>query len=225
MNKTHVDVLELEKQLQCPEGEEGIEVAKIMNETNFSMTLCSIKKLGINSGDFILEIGHGNCGHLDKIFEYGGRNVSYFGIEVSKTMKNEAEKSNRLRIINQSASFYIYDGKKIPFAEDSFDKVMTVNTIYFWGNPIDFLIEIGRVVREGGALAITFVEEQSMKKLPFVRERFRLYSKTKLRLLISKTDWQLVDFTDKYEKVKSKTGELVERHFMVAKLINQKQKL
>ncbi|MCT4581280.1 MAG: class I SAM-dependent methyltransferase [Flavobacteriales bacterium] len=222
---TSINILELEKQLSCPSGESGVAVSKVMNETNFNMSLDSIKQLELGHDDFILEIGHGNCGHLPKVFELGGNNISYFGIEISETMKLEAEKLNRISRANQRASFYLYDGNRIPFSEDSFDKVMTVNTIYFWKKPIDFLLEIGRVVRPNGIFALTFVEEQSMKSLPFVRERFNLFSKSKLRLLISKTEWKLITFVDQYERVKSKTGEWVDRHFIVAKLSNQKKEL
>ncbi len=218
----YTDLLELERQLSCPTGEEGMVVAKIMNETNFNMSYSSIKHLSLTGDDFLLEIGHGNCGHLDKVFDFGGNDISYFGIEISETMKLEAEQMNQLRRINQSASFYVYDGRKIPFSADSFDKVMTVNTIYFWKNPKRFLLEISRVLKKDGRLVITFVEEQSMKNLPFVRERFNLFSKSKIRELISNTNWRLIEFIDQYEKVKSKTGELVERHFIITKLSNQK---
>ena len=50
------------------------------------MTIDSIKSLKLLKSDVLLEIGHGNCGHLEKIYsETNG--VKYFGLEISETMK------------------------------------------------------------------------------------------------------------------------------------------
>lgn len=217
MELTKKDLEGLEKQLSCPEGKEGIAVSKIMNETNISMTISSLTNLKLAEKDYVLELGHGNCGHLNHVFDYA-QDISYFGLEISETMKNEAEKINRTKVLNKKASFYLYDGVSIPFSDHSFDKVVTVNTIYFWSHPKEFIKEIARVLKVNGVFVITFVEQDFMQTLPFVNNRFTLYNKSKILELILDTDLFLVEFIDKVENVKSKTGEMVNRHFVIVKL-------
>ena len=64
MKLTQDELKGIEKQLSNPEREFGIEIAKNMNESNIQMTIDSIKSLKLFKSDVLLEIGHGNCGHL-----------------------------------------------------------------------------------------------------------------------------------------------------------------
>jgi hypothetical protein len=57
----------LAQNLANPQGEKGIEIGEMMNATNIGMTLESIRTLSIEDDEQILEIGHGNAGHL-KVF-------------------------------------------------------------------------------------------------------------------------------------------------------------
>ena len=94
-----------------------------------------------------------------------------------------------------------------------FDKVFTVNTIYFWQEPEKLLSEIYRVLQPKGILCITFAEESFMKQLPFTQFEFELYSTEKVEKLIEKTSFKIINKETLTEKVKSKTGELVDRDF------------
>ena len=66
----------LAQQLSNPKGEIGEEVAKMMNETNISMTKESIKALYLADHDNVLELGHGNAGHLAYLLDFG-ENIHY----------------------------------------------------------------------------------------------------------------------------------------------------
>ena len=43
----------------------------------------------------------------------------------------------------------------LPFADSSFDKIMTIHTFYFWPEPVWVLQELSRVLKPGGRLIIT----------------------------------------------------------------------
>lgn len=199
-------------QLKHPKGEKGIEMANMMNETNINMTRHSIQNLHIASGNTILELGHGNAGHLEFIFEQA-ENLKYYGLEMSELMFQEARQINRNYVSQKQAFFSIYDGNTIPFQEASFDKIFTVNTLYFWQEPEKLLLEIYRVLKPKGILCITFAEESFMKQLPFTQFEFELYSTEKANKLIEKTPFKIINAPTQTEKVKSKTGELVDRAF------------
>ncbi|MEW7279316.1 class I SAM-dependent methyltransferase [Aquimarina sp. 2201CG1-2-11] len=217
MNFTTEELLEIEKQLSYPEGESGLKMAENMNESNIQMTISAIDSLHIADGNVLLEIGHGNCGHLDKIFDIS-KNIQYTGLEISSTMKNEAERRNRELIKEYDINFLLYDGIQLPFSNDSIDKIFTVNTLYFWKNPTHFLNEIYRVLRIGGQLVLTFAQKEFMKKLPFVKDKFCLYNNKDIINLTNTTNFQITEFIDKKDIVKSKSGDVVEREYTVVKM-------
>lgn len=199
-------------QLKHPTGEKGIEMANMMNETNINMTRHSFQNLHIESGNNILELGHGNAGHVEFIFEQA-ENIKYYGLEMSELMFQEARRINRNFVSQKQAFFSIYDGNIIPFEDAFFHKIFTVNTIYFWQEPEKLLSEISRVLKEKGIFSLTFAEESFMKQLPFTQYEFELYSTEKLEKLIEKTSFKIINKETLTEKVKSKTGELVDRAF------------
>lgn len=199
-------------QLKHPTGEKGIEMANMMHETNINMTCHSIQNLNIKAGDSVLELGHGNAGHLELIFEQAQK-LKYYGLEMSELMFQEARQTNRNLVSQKQAFFSLYEGKAIPFQDSFFDKIFTVNTIYFWQEPEKFLGEIYRVLKADGNFCLTFAEESFMKQLPFTAYEFTLYSTEKVKQLIEKTAFKIVYTETLTEKVKSKTGELMDRAF------------
>jgi len=201
----------LAKNLANPEGETGREVAKMMNETNISMTKESIKALHLNDNERILELGHGNAGHLSYLLDFA-ENIQYVGLEISQTMKSEAENINS-KYLSQ-ANFQLYDGNKIPFENESFDKIMTVNTIYFWGNPVEFFNEIYRVLKKDGSFVLTFAKKDFMKNLPFTAD-FKLYNYEDVEELVTQTNFKRMIRSDKEEWITGKTGTFVKREYKV----------
>jgi ubiquinone/menaquinone biosynthesis C-methylase UbiE len=199
-------------QLKHPSGEKGIEMANMMNETNINMTRHSIQNLNISRENKILELGHGNAGHVEFLFEQA-ENLKYYGLEMSELMFQEARQINRNFVSQKQAFFSLYDGNKIPFEDESFDKIFTVNTIYFWQEPEKLLLEIYRVLQPNGNFCLTFAQEDFMKQLPFTQFEFELYSTEKAQQLIEKTPFKIVYTETQTEKVKSKTGEMADRDY------------
>ncbi len=132
---------------------------------------------------------------------------------MSELMFQEARQINRNFVSQKQAFFSLYDGNTIPFEDELFDKIFTVNTIYFWQKPEELLSEIYRVLKPNGNFCLTFAEEDFMKKLTFTQFEFELYSTEKAQELIKKSDFKIVHTETQTEKVKSKTGELVDRAF------------
>jgi ubiquinone/menaquinone biosynthesis C-methylase UbiE len=199
-------------QLKHPTGEKGIEMGNMMNETNINMTRHSIQNLNISKENKILELGHGNAGHVEFLFEQA-ENLKYYGLEMSELMFQEARQINRNFVSQKQAFFSLYGGNEIPFEENFFDKIFTVNTIYFWREPERFILEIYRVLKDRGTFCLTFAEESFMKTLPFTKYEFELYSTEKAENLIQKTAFKITKKETLTEKVKTKTGELVDRAF------------
>lgn len=207
------DLKILAQNLGNPQGEKGIEIGEMMNATNIGMTLESIKTLLIEDDEQILEIGHGNAGHLKSILNKA-KDLKYIGIDISETMNKEAQNLNAE--FKDQAEFILYEGKKLPFEDEVFDKIFTVNTVYFWENPVDFLNEIYRVLKDSGTFVLTFAQKNFMEKLPFTAYDFKLYNNDELEEIISQSHFKRMKISEKEEEIKSKTGdELIKRIYTV----------
>jgi SAM-dependent methyltransferase len=207
------DLKILAQNLANPQGEKGIQIGEMMHATNIGMTLESIHSLLIEDSENILEIGHGNAGHL-KSFLKIAKDLKYTGIDISETMHNEAKNLNSE--FKDQADFVLYEGEKFPFEDEVFDKIFTVNTVYFWKEPVEYLNEIYRVLKDNGTFILTFGQRDFMETLPFTAYDFTLYSNDEMEELISKTQFKRMKISEKEEEIKSKTGdELIKRIYTV----------
>lgn len=209
---TAKELKEIASQLGCPQGEQGFDIGEKMHESNISMTLKTAEALRLSGNERLLEIGHGNCGHLRQVLT---DNIRYYGLEISELMHREAAKTNLEYTRRDRASFHMYDGTKIPFESNFFHKIMTVNTIYFWKEPARMLNEIYRVLRDKGHVSIGFAQKSFMLKLPFVRYGFELYDTEKTTNLLSRAGFKIAGMADQTEQIENKTGETVTREFTV----------
>lgn len=203
---------ELSAQLKNPIGERGIEIGNFMNENNFKMTLHSISNLDINNQDIILELGHGNSGHLSELFKINN-NIIYHGLETSELMHSEAVRINDGFLQEKKAYFCIYDGKHIPYSDNSFDRMFTVNTIYFWVKPYLLLAELYRVLKPKGKFNITFSQKRFMEQWKYTQFGFELYDIKKLLKLLESTRFKISNIETASEVVKIPSGEVVYREF------------
>lgn len=214
---TKDELKELASQLRKPKGEKGIEIADMMNESNRDMIIHSWNYLDLQDHCRILEIGHGNAGHLSQLLNQA-ENLTYYGLDISELMHTVAKNHYQEFIHQKKVSFHLYDGVEIPFSEGFFDRIFTVNTLYFWQNPVHFLKELYRVLAPKGKLTITYGTKDFIEKLPFSPFGFQTYSNEEVAQLVGKTPFQIEGFYLKSEYIKSKMGEMVDRDFVTAVL-------
>lgn len=214
MKLTSKELQQLERQLSCPDGDVGIEVGKQMHASNIGMTINTIEFLNIKAHNKILEIGHGNGEHIPKLIEQYPT-INYSGLELSKAMFNAA--NNNAGNYN-SVKLFHYNGDEIPFPSESFDLIYSVNTIYFWKEPQRFFMEIYRCLKQGASLVLTFADKAFMRDLPFVGNKFKLYTPSEVRELASNVGLNFENLQKCKEKVVSKSGEDVERIYYMIKM-------
>ncbi|WP_430406652.1 class I SAM-dependent methyltransferase [Fluviicola sp.] len=211
----------LASQLSHPSGEKGLEIAEMMNETNSGMTKNAISNLNLTSGDAVLELGHGNAGHLNFLFSFSER-IHYTGLEISTLMNQEARQRNKNLIEAQKTTFVLYDGKQIPLPDNQFDKLFTVNTLYFWKNPVEMLTELSRILKPKALFSLTFAHRSFMETLPFTPYGFTLYNPDEVMTLVLESDFDLNYEDSQIETVMTKEGQAVERQFSTFVLENNK---
>ena len=80
-------------------------------------------------------------------------------------MVKAAERRFGAEVAEGRAEFRTGTVETLPFAEASFDKALTVNTIYFWTSLEVGLAEIARVLVQGGRLVVGFVPKARMERM------------------------------------------------------------
>jgi ubiquinone/menaquinone biosynthesis C-methylase UbiE len=91
-------------------------------------------------------------------------------------MVDEARILNRDLIRSGQAEFHLAHAESLPFPHNSFHKLFTINTIYFWDDPARVLAEFRRVLKPAGTLIISLRPGSVMEKYPFVQYGFHLFS-------------------------------------------------
>lgn len=184
-------------QLRKPEGAVGIETGLQMNQANRYMNLSSIEALAAKAGDNILEIGMGNGEFVEKILG-GEPSIRYTGSDYSETMIEEATKRNATLVQQGQAKFVLSTADALPFADSTFDKMMGVNTIYFW-NPDKELRELHRVIKPGGRLVLGIRERAIMENFPFTNFGFTLYSPEEISAVLERNQFSVASIERKEE--------------------------
>ncbi|WP_250464086.1 class I SAM-dependent methyltransferase [Microbulbifer litoralis] len=206
---------ELAAQLRCPNGADAAEVAGRMNEANRSLNHKCIDLLQIFAADRILEIGPSNGAFVDRIVNKAAE-VHYTGLDWSADMVAEAGEANAGAVTSGSARFLQGSSDSMPFEEASFDKALTVHTLYFWETPTDHLAEVRRVLNPGGLFCIAFGDLEFMQHLPFVPYGFRLYDAILGQELLRSSGFDVLEFQQHRETEVGNTGEEVEKIINIA---------
>jgi ubiquinone/menaquinone biosynthesis C-methylase UbiE len=134
----------------------------------------------------------GNIGELSVLDNacgsgYGSDYLSNFaktvtGIDISEITINKCKTKYRRNNLN----FRIMDGTKLAFQDNSFDAVISQDTIEHVQNDQLFLSEIGRVLKPGGKLVIFTPFSLSDNKNPKNKYHIREYSKAAFNDLLSR---------------------------------------
>lgn len=161
------------KQLRRPSGILANAVGNQMNETNRFLYDFTIKEMRLTDNESILEIGFGNGKFFDKIFS-SANNLKISGLDFSPEMVKVAASSNPSTLKSGKLTLCLGSSDKIPFPDNSFDKVFCINVIYFWEDPAGHLKEIYRVLKHGGTFYTSIRTKESMVQMPFSKHGFNL---------------------------------------------------
>lgn len=132
-----------------PTGDAGIEMLKRMNESHFEVTGWALSKWDIRENHDVLDIGCGGGRTLNRISEkiVSG---SLTGVDYSETSIRASEEYNRELLNKGMLTLVNASVENLPFEDGAFDRIITVESFYFWPDPVENLKEVRRVLRKDG---------------------------------------------------------------------------
>jgi ubiquinone/menaquinone biosynthesis C-methylase UbiE len=213
---TEEEIMHFAQQLRKPEGGMGIEVGQRMNEGNGPMNLHTLAVLNPQPFDKILEIGMGNGLFVRNILKLDD-SIHYTGCDYSETMVKEAVGINKDFIQSGQAEFIQVDITKSPFPDHSFNKIFTINTVYFWEDNAATLKELKRILTPGGELIIAIRPKHNMLQFPVTKYGFTLYAKDEISSLLQVNEFMVKEMTEIVEPPQEVWGQLQSRETLIVK--------
>lgn len=136
-----------------PHGEAGAEMLEGMNEHHSAVTGWALGFFDFKENDRVLDIGCGGGETLRRMSamvkngKLTGADYSELSVRMSKEHNKADVESGKMQIIEASV-------EKLPFDDEAFDKIITVESFYFWPDPQENLREVCRVLAKGGKFLI-----------------------------------------------------------------------
>ncbi|MGH7889074.1 MAG: class I SAM-dependent methyltransferase, partial [Thermodesulfobacteriota bacterium] len=166
-------------------------MGRILNKANTRINLLTIELMDIKPTDHVLDIGFGGGVTIPQISKlaYNGKTC---GVDFSEPMVRQGEKKFRRLIEQGRVELRLGDIACLPYQDNIFDKVCSVNAIYFWTNPLENLLEIRRIMKKDGRLVVSFHSREKMKKMRIFQYNFSLYSPEEVRGLLNRAGFKNV---------------------------------
>lgn len=168
---------------QCayPEGIGGAVACRLMNFVN-GEHYRAVKKFACkDKGARILDIGFGNGYMLKKLSDT--LDAKLYGIDISYDMLRKAGHKNDDAVTLNKVILQQGYASQLPYNDNFFDTVYSINTIYFWEDISKAFEEIFRVLKDGGNFICTFYSKEYLDKLPYCDSGFNKFTPSEVRNL------------------------------------------
>jgi ubiquinone/menaquinone biosynthesis C-methylase UbiE len=127
----------------------------ILARTKRDFTQWVIPLLEVQPDSKVLEVGFGP-GVAIQILAATASTGSVAGVDYSQEMVEQATTRNAKEIAAGIVQLHYGSVKKLPFADDTFDRALAINSMQVWSDEMAGLREIRRVMTGGGKIALAF---------------------------------------------------------------------
>lgn len=152
-------------QAGCPSGRLAGPVARLLNIANRNVMSEALDAIG-DPGPRLIDVGFGGGEMIRQALDRWPE-TEVAGLEPSPDMVARAERRFARAIGAGRVDIRSGGIEDIPWSDDSFDALVTLNTPYFWSDRERALTEIARVVRPGGRVAIGLPDESVQRGFGF----------------------------------------------------------
>jgi arsenite methyltransferase len=136
----------------------------VMNGGNRQVNLRSLEALEVEPGQRVLEVGFGGGATLEILLQE--KACSYVGgLDPSPEMVRAAERRFASWIAEGRMAVRRGEAGAIPWADAELDRVLSVNSMFYWPDPARGAREIRRVLRPGGLLVLGLRDKTAADKI------------------------------------------------------------
>ncbi len=146
-----------------PQGVLGRLGGVIMARTNQKCAAWVIGLLEVQPNDRILEVGFGPGVGIELLARSAPAGY-VAGVDPSKEMVDQATARNAKAIQSGHVDLRCGAVESLPFEDNTFNKVLAINSMQVWTDAVASLREIRRVMRAGGRIALGFTPYSGQRK-------------------------------------------------------------
>jgi ubiquinone/menaquinone biosynthesis C-methylase UbiE len=181
------------RQLRSPEGTAGRLAGWLMSYINAQPYELAIRALDLRPSDSVLEIGFGPGAGVRRLLKALPRG-HICGVDHSATMVNAAMRRNRRAIAEGRVELRQAGFSPLQFGNETFDKALLVNVVYFFDRSGDEAREIYRTLKPAGLVVIYATDADTMSKWPFAgSDTHRKFARADLQELLVKAGFRPKD--------------------------------
>jgi ubiquinone/menaquinone biosynthesis C-methylase UbiE len=146
-----------------PKGVLGRLGGVIMARVNRDAAVQIIEWLDVRPDDKVLEIGFGP-GVAIQLLLHRVPAGSVAGVDYSQEMVRQAAARNAAALRDRRVDLRYGSVERLPFAEETFDKALAINSMQTWPDVRAGLRDIQRVLKHGGNVALGFTVNSGQPK-------------------------------------------------------------
>jgi ubiquinone/menaquinone biosynthesis C-methylase UbiE len=168
----------ISKHLSAPKGISGRLVSFFMNRQNRAMYDETIRLLSLDNKESVLDIGCGNGYVMNMIAKQ--YDCILTGIDISDSIVKAAVHRNRQFVKAGKMAFHCQNTSAMAFDNESFSRVYSINTVYFWDNLIVVMEEINRILKPNGFFVNTLFSNETLDSLSHTKFGYKRFTADEL---------------------------------------------
>jgi ubiquinone/menaquinone biosynthesis C-methylase UbiE len=144
-----------------PVGLRGRLVARFMGFAHGPLYKAVAAQLALTEEDDFFEVGYGSGIFIKK---HASHVRTAAGVDISEDMVNMARRFNRQMVEAGRADLRLGDVRDLEWPDGSFSAAGTIESFFFWPEPVECLREVHRVLRPEGRLVIGITANKDDKR-------------------------------------------------------------
>ena len=178
------------RQSRHPTGILGWVIGHIMSFETAATNDQALALLELKQGDRVLDVGCGHGRTVERAAMMVGDDGLVVGIDASEEMLRMATRRCQRVVEAGRVRLALANSASIPYPDESFDKIVTVHTLYFWDDPRRHLGELYRVLRPGGCLVVGFHPKGATATTSFPESVYSFYDVEEVEALLRQVGLQ-----------------------------------
>jgi len=168
----------ISSQFKNPRGVMGKIICLVQNIVNAALYNKLIAVIPLDTSDNLLDIGFGN-GHLLKKI-YKKKQMDMYGIDISEDALKMATERNKTASKANHLHLQVGDCCDLPFGNEMFSLITSINTIYFWSDTEKGLQEIKRTLKPGKSFYNVVIAKERLDKIVFTQSGYHKFDTDQL---------------------------------------------
>lgn len=182
----------------------------LWNRRNIRLNDVTLDCLELKETDRVLEIGFGGGFLLGRMSLKLTRGLTA-GLDASPVMVEAFKKRNLKALDEGKMDVRLGKAEKPPFSDGTFDKICSVNSIFYWNDARKAIWQFYRILRKPGRLVLTFTRSEDLKHKNFVKQGgLKPFTEQEVRQMMTEAgfrDIRAVQNRDRHREFITLTGQ------------------